>query len=415
MRTTVAIAVLGLVLVTAGAVIVSSDENPHGKLAWDCADCHSTAAWNRLADSLAFDHNETGFRLDGAHQGVSCQSCHQELIFSHVGTACADCHADHHLGQLGSNCQSCHITRDWQPQTDLLNQHADRGFPLTGVHAVADCDACHRTGDRREFVGTPTECEACHRADLARAVDPDHTALAFDSDCRRCHHAAFGSWERTTYQHPASFPLTGAHATIRCGACHSETFAGTPTGCYDCHSDDYAATGEPNHVLSGFSTACADCHTTSAWQPATFDHSQTAFPLDGRHVGVNCSACHQTAYAGTPTDCYACHKSDYDATASPSHAAALFPTTCVDCHSTAGWVPANWDHDAQYFPIYSGAHNDRWSDCAECHTTPGNFASFDCTACHAHNQTDMDAKHSAVQDYQYLSSACYSCHPTGRH
>jgi hypothetical protein len=318
------------------------------------------------------------------------------------------------MGLLGTQCQNCHITRDWRPQADLLLHHAERGFPLTGVHAIADCDACHRFGERQEFTGTPADCESCHRSDLARAVDPDHSVLAFTTDCQRCHHAALGNWAHTTYEHPGSFPLTGAHARLDCSGCHTQTFSGTPTDCYGCHSSDYQAAADPNHAQAGFSIDCRGCHSTSAWEPATFDHGLTSFPLEGRHVSATCNACHQTTYAGTPTDCYACHQTDYNATSDPNHLSANFPTTCEDCHMASGWSPASWDHDGQYFPVYSGAHKDRWNSCNECHTVASDFSAFDCTACHEHNKADMDNKHKEVQNYQYLSSACYDCHPRGR-
>ncbi|MEW6410934.1 MAG: hypothetical protein AB1483_00515 [Candidatus Zixiibacteriota bacterium] len=407
------IAAVGVAIVVAAGLLHGASTDPHGKLAWDCVSCHTTESWHRLAEDMKFSHAETGFRLLGAHKKVACRSCHKDLRFSNIGTACADCHVDHHMGQLGTDCQSCHIVRDWGPQTNLLSQHAERGFPLTGVHAIADCDACHRNEDRQEFTDTPTECISCHRNDLEAAVSPDHNALAFNTDCQRCHSAAFGSWTVTTYAHPAVFPLTGAHANLECTACHQQTFVGTPTDCIGCHDADFRATADPDHEAAGFSTDCVLCHTTTAWTPASFDHAKTAFPLDGQHAVVDCVACHQTGYAGTPTDCYACHQNDYEATSDPSHIAAHFPTNCESCHSASGWTPADWDHDAQYFPIYSGTHREKWQDCSECHTIPTDFSSFDCTNCHEHNQTDMDAKHTEVTNYQYLSSACYSCHPTG--
>lgn len=466
--------------------MVSSQDNPHGNLAWECADCHTTKSWKHLADAMKFEHKETGFRLEGSHQSVACGSCHGELVFSHVGTACADCHSDHHQGQLGNECQNCHVTRNWEPQTDLLIQHADRGFPLTGVHAVADCEACHATGGREEFAGTPTECEVCHASDLAGATNPDHSGLAFSTDCQRCHHAAFGSWERTTFEHPHSFPLTGAHLSVECrechttdfaaaqpdcyschtaaynsttepnhvladfstdcqachttiawvpsdfdhaltafplegrhvgvncGACHQTSYAGTSTDCYSCHQSDFEGTSDPGHLASAFPTSCETCHTVAGWEPATFDHALTSFPLEGRHVGVNCNACHQSGYSGTPTACYACHQPDYEGTNDPNHLAASFPTTCENCHTAAGWEPANWDHDAEYFPIFSGPHRNEWGNCSECHTVSTSFAVFDCTNCHEHRQSEMDDKHSDVNNYEFSSSACYTCHPNGR-
>jgi len=392
----------------------SPDDNPHGNISQDCQDCHTATSWKHLASPMKFDHDETGFRLDGSHSKAECAGCHKELVFSHVGTACADCHADHHLGQFGNNCQSCHTARDWQPRRDLIEMHIEKGFPLTGVHAVADCESCHRNSDRQEFAGTPTDCESCHMEALARATDPDHKQAGFPSDCQMCHRAGFGSWNQTTYVHPASFPLTGQHKNIDCSQCHGNDFTGTSTGCYDCHQAEYTSTTNPNHVQSSFAITCQDCHNTTAWIPGSFDHNQTTFPLTGRHVGISCMSCHATQFAGTRSNCYACHQTDYDNTTDPDHLAAAFSTDCASCHSTLGWSGTSWNHDASYFPIYSGAHRDKWNTCNECHTTPSDFSAFDCTSCHAHNQTEMNDKHSGVNNYQYLSTACYNCHPDGR-
>ncbi len=469
----------------AGTEFPRPGQNPHGEIKWDCQDCHTADSWEKLRQDIKFDHTRTGFNLLGAHQKVLCASCHKDPVFNRVGTACLDCHTDHHQGRLGNDCSECHTTRDWGPQQELLMRHAERGFPLTGVHAVADCESCHRGHDRGEYVGTPTACEACHAGELARVEDPDHTQTAFQTDCQNCHHAAFGSWSRTTYEHPGTFPLTGAHLSIPCGACHTGGFTGTPTRCFDCHATEYAATDDPDHETGDFSTECQLCHTTTAWEPAsfdhnttgftlmgahqslaciachqtvyagtpstcigchqsdydgtndpdhaaaqfstdcenchsqtawepaTFDHNTTGFSLLGAHQSLNCLACHQTVYAGTPSTCIGCHQSDYDGTTDPNHAAAQFPVDCEGCHTMNAWEPADWDHDGMYFPIYSGAHRDEWNTCGECHTISSDYSLFDCTACHEHNQTDMDDKHNEVNNYQYVSTACYTCHPQG--
>ncbi|MDH4351390.1 MAG: hypothetical protein OEW56_09610, partial [Gemmatimonadota bacterium] len=70
------------------------------------------------------------------------------------------------------------------------------------------------------------------------------------------------------------------------------------------------------------------------------------------------------------------------------------------------------DHDAQYFPIYSGAHRGRWQDCQTCHIQPDNFQVFSCLSCHAQGETD--SHHRGESGYRYESSACYQCHPNGR-
>jgi len=392
----------------------SPDDNPHGKISQDCQDCHTSKSWKHLASPMKFDHDKTGFRLDGSHAQAECAGCHKDLVFSHVGTACADCHADHHMGQLGSDCQNCHTNRDWQSRKDIIDLHIQRGFPLTGVHAVADCESCHRNSDREEFTGTPTDCQSCHKDALATTTNPNHVLAGFTTDCENCHRAGLGSWTEAIYQHTAAFPLTGGHRSAECSQCHTNTFAGTSNACYDCHRSDYEATARPNHLASGFSTDCADCHSTMNWVSANFDHRQTAFPLTGAHIGVPCMACHATQFAGTPTNCYACHQADYDGATNPNHLAVGFSTDCASCHNSIAWNTTAWNHDALYFPINSGVHNNKWNLCSDCHTVSTNFAVFECINCHAHNLTQMNDKHSAVPNYQYLSTACYNCHPNGR-
>jgi hypothetical protein len=167
-------------------------------------------------------------------------------------------------------------------------------------------------------------------------------------------------------------------------------------------------------VLAAFSTNCTTCHNTTAWQPSTYNHSVTGFPLTGLHVGVRCLTCHATQYHGTSTDCYSCHASAYNSTTNPVHSSAHFPTTCQTCHTTSGWTPANWNHDTQFFPIYSGSHQGKWTNCTDCHTVSTDYSVFECINCHAHSKTSTDSDHRGVNNYQYNSAACYNCHPRGR-
>ena len=69
------------------------------------------------------------------------------------------------------------------------------------------------------------------------------------------------------------------------------------------------------------------------------DHS--AYPLTGKHVVVDCEACHTDGvYVDTPTECEDCHQ------AAPSD---LYPDhfegECEDCHTAVGWVPLEFDHE----------------------------------------------------------------------
>jgi hypothetical protein len=250
----------------------------------------------------------------------------------------------------------------------------------------------------------------CHQADYNTAAN--HTAQSYPINCEMCHNSI--SWNQTTFNHQnTSFPLTGSHITTDCQSCHTSGYTGTSTNCYACHTTDFNNTTNPNHVAGSYPTTCVDCHSTTAWQPATFDHNTTQFPLTGAHSSTTCQSCHSSGYTNTPTDCYACHTTEYNNTTNPNHIAANFPTTCVDCHSTTAWEPATFDHDNQYFPIYSGSHNGKWNQCSECHTTPNNYSLFSCIDCHEHNRIDTDRDHQGVNGYVYNSINCYNCHPDG--
>ena len=49
---------------------------------------------------------------------------------------------------------------------------------------------------------------------------------------------------------------------------------------------------------------------------------------------------------------------------------AYVASQCLSCHPTG--QPATFtQHDALYFPIYSGSHAGTWSACTACHPTAG--------------------------------------------
>jgi len=96
----------------------------------------------------------------------------------------------------------------------------------------------------------------------------------------------------------------------------------------------------------------------------------------------------------------------------PNHITAQFPTDCASCHSENAWEPSTFDHDGQYFAIYSGRHRGEWDQCVDCHTSPSNFTVFSCLDCHEHNnKSEVDSHHSEVRGYAYTSQACLSCQP----
>ncbi|MFQ5598956.1 MAG: hypothetical protein ACE5G2_00220 [Candidatus Krumholzibacteriia bacterium] len=377
-----------------------------------CDHCHnaSSSRW----ESSAFDHAATGFPLTGAHRVLTCESCHKGSSFAAMSADCFSCHQteyaatgnpNHAEAGFPTNCSACHSTTRWEGAS--FNHDVTR-FPLTGAHRAATCTNCHEGG---RYGGTPTDCYTCHQAEYAATANPSHLETGFPTDCAACHTTT--RWEGATFDHAATgFPLVGAHRNAACASCHpGGRYTGTTTDCYACHQDDYAATSNPDHQASNFPTSCMSCHTPNGWSPAEYDHAATGFPLAGAHRNAACASCHPGGrYTGTPTDCYACHESDYARTGNPSHTAAGFPTDCTSCHTPNGWSPANWNHDALYFRIYSGKHRGKWDSCATCHVNASNFGDFTCFQCHKHNQTSTDDNHRDVSGYRYEPRACYDCH-----
>ena len=405
-----------LVLSASGVTAQNNVTSPHGdKLKIACESCHTTSGWNDVP-RFKFNHDQVGYPLLGEHKFAECSSCHKSLIFSEVGIGCADCHTDIHKSELGNQCESCHRPQNWENRRQVFEQHNQTNFPLIGVHANLDCESCHINEQQRQFANLSVECQSCHIADYMGTLSPSHEKAGFDLDCQKCHLPGATAWVPASFDHAnTGFPLVGAHTSVDCAGCHTSGYTRQlPTDCWSCHEPDFTSVDDPNHITNNFDHECTICHNSSVWLPADFNHNNTKFPLTGSHISVNCLECHSSGFENTPTDCFACHEQVYSNTTDPSHQAANFPDKCEDCHSTTAWTPANWDHDSQYFPIYSGEHREEWNVCADCHLNTNDYKQFECIDCHEHNQTDMDNDHSEVNDYTWESQACYTCHPDGR-
>ncbi|HLF64093.1 MAG TPA: hypothetical protein VI603_10080 [Saprospiraceae bacterium] len=376
-----------------------------------CLACHPNG------EGEGFNHNLTAFPLTGAHTTTECLSCHA-AGYEGTPTECTACHTpdfeqttnpNHGAIGLSTDCASCHTTEPgWSPAA--FPDH-NTYYVVAGAHVpiANECAQCHN-GD---YSNTPNTCVGCHQADYDQTTDPNHAASLYPTDCIICHNES--AWQPSTFDHALTeFPLTGAHTTLDCASCHTAGYSGTPTECAACHIADFEQTINPNHVVIGLSTDCAMCHTTDPeWDPAGFPVHDDYFALQGAHavIAMECVLCHNGDYMNTPDQCIGCHQNDYDQTLNPSHVSAQFSTDCATCHTENAWVPANFDHDAQYFPIYSGAHEGEWDQCIDCHTNLSNYAEVSCITCHANPETDE--QHDGVPGYVYNSPACLACHPTG--
>lgn len=377
-----------------------------------CLSCHPDG--NTLG---AFNHSLSQFPLTGAHIAAECSDCHVSGFSTSPSVECAACHTnernnasnpDHTAAGFTGACTDCHTTTAWLPAS---YDHGVTGFQLAGAHANVNCSNCHTS----QYQGTEATCQSCHISAYNNAVNPNHLTAGLPQNCSECHSST--AWIPSSFDHASTgFQLSGGHALSACSDCHSGSVTTASGVCTDCHQDDFAAATNPNHTLLGLSSLCSDCHTTNpGWSPASFPVHNNYYILAGAHFNIrnNCVNCHNGNYTNTPNTCYACHTQDYNSATNPNHVSLRFPEDCTDCHGQSSWTPSTFNHDQQYFPIFSGKHRNEWSDCQQCHTNPANFAVFSCVTCHEHNRTDMDNEHSGVNGYQYLSSACFDCHPDG--
>jgi len=390
------------------ALAQETRQSPHGKMSWDCLDCHNTESWENLKPPLKFKHEETGFALVGQHAKAACGVCHRDQRFSYVGTACADCHIDVHRGQLGTTCQNCHAPQNWQNRRDNFELHASRGFPLVGVHAITDCGACHVGQETNEFAGVSQECQICHRSNFESSTNPNHTQAGFSSNCRQCHQPVAASWRVTSFKHSGAFSLRGRHAGTDCAECHITQYRGTSAECNGCHAQDFNATTNPAHTTFGFPTTCEACHNDMGWETAQFDHLQVSqgFALNGAHGAITCVQCHiNNQLQGIPRECYGCHQDDYMATTDPSHSQNNFPQTCLTCHNENAWVPATFDHNLSQFPL-TGAHVS--VACNSCHAGGYQNTPTACYACHQSDYNSVTDPNHVQNNFDHICTVCHT-------
>ena len=137
-----------------------------------CKNCHSVSVWNEIN----FEHNKTGFKLQGKHAILSCRACHfadsdkeePKQQFNWENQMCINCHKDVHFGQFAKNgqtdCERCHVFGNWKPEKF---DHNNARFKLDGKHAGLACAKCHKPDDEltKEYIVYQFEdisCKSCH-------------------------------------------------------------------------------------------------------------------------------------------------------------------------------------------------------------------------------------------------------------
>lgn len=365
-----------------------------------CRDCHkdhrgAMAPLTELGE-YDFPHDAMGYSLEGHGQKgdgtpFECADCHADDVSSFASDSCLACHrqvdiafAESHLLVFGEDCLVCHDGID--AYGDDFD-HNDFSFPLVGKHADLSCSQCHLNARSvGDLQATLQDCYSCH-------YESDPHQFAYGAECQACHTAE--GWTPAHFDHNlASFKLEGKHADAACETCHvNDVYAGIPTDCHSCHQQDDEHGGQ-------FGTQCETCHNPSDWEDATFDHTLSAFKLDGAHAGAACESCHKNGvFKGTPSACVDCH-------AEPASHAGQFGADCSSCHSTSAWKPASYNGPHNFPMDHEGANG----KCQTCH--PDSLTTYTCYGCHEHNPAGIAAEHreEGISDFQ----DCMACHPTGR-
>ncbi len=412
--------------------------------------CGSGLAATSVGNS-SFNHNTTGFALSGAHNRVSCESCHTQGVFRGTPKDCASCHrpggkapgkpANHISTTIA--CDSCHLPSGWTPVyfnhemtqgvvkgqcATCHNNGAVKGKPAAHIRTNSSCDTCHSSKawlpasfNHRE--ATPFNCATCHNGLISVGKPPNHpftlascaachrtTAwlpvikfnhLDIVNNCTRCH----VSGSQTTAP-PA--PLDTLHSNVsnvtRCEACHRTTTdfkSGasfdhrlTTASCASCHNGVAAIGKSTSHIST--TAQCDTCHSsTTTFSGAAFNHATANPPVAGR-----CDTCHGVT-AGVK-----------------AKSTTNIPTTaqCDTCHkNTQNFVPAVMSHSATKGPLSAG-------NCATCHS--GSFVavnalakpvnhvstSAQCDTCHNSTTTFKGAVFDHAAATPPVAGRCDTCH-----
>ncbi len=338
----------------------------------NCAGCHTE---EKFKPAVKFNHDNTNYKLTGAHKKVECRGCHTIATkngkkfqkFNDVEyQSCKSCHEDFHKGKFGNKCSSCHTTASFRRVKNMRSfNHSKTNFPLVGKHKLVDCKTCHK--GNLSFKPKYKLCTDCHSDYHEGEFQDDED----NSDCSACHtEKGFSPSTFTIEKHNnTTFRLTDAHEALPCYTCHRTGdkwhFKIDGKYCVNCHENIHQSSISEKYFSE---KKCENCHNTVTWQNITFNHEQTQFKLTGKHQEQRCSACHFKRdeksnivqhFKDLQPYCSQCHNDVH---------AGQFGSgedeTCNRCHTTENWEPSLFDHNETRFSL-EGAHANL--ECSQCH------------------------------------------------
>lgn len=270
-----------------------------GKFKQACADCHSEYSFKEIKNKTLFNHNLTGYILEGKHKFVDCYNCHKNSCTASLAhNNCYDCHDDYHKGtftkgNVQKDCKGCHSIQGFNVPFYGIEQHKNSQFPLTGAHIATPCIACHKTTNEWLFRNIGHNCVDCHSNIHKNFISAKYYP---QENCEVCHNT--DRWTDVNFNHSkTNFILEGAHKIKTCRDCHYkenkgqqiQVFKTIKNTCNSCHIDIHYQQFEINGA-----TNCTRCHNYTNWKIEKFNHDNTKFKLDGKHQNVACTKCHKT-------------------------------------------------------------------------------------------------------------------------
>ncbi len=294
----------------------------------------------------------------------------------------------------------------------------DLAGPHSRLEGISNCTLCHILGNKV----SNDKCLGCHSEVKERITLRKGYHASSDvngKQCIVCHSDHNGKnfqlvrLDTATFDHNLTgYPLSVPHARKECKDCHNSkyivnqkiktkkfTFIGLGTECLNCHADYHQKT---------LSSSCLDCHNPDSFKPATkFNHSDTRYPLLGKHKNVECVKCHAIETTGGTkfqkfkgivfTSCTDCHKDPHN---------NKFGQNCSQCHSEESFkavkVSKNFDHNKTDFKLVD---KHLAVSCQACHK--GKFTDplkhDRCTDCHADYHKKQFVKGKVTPD-------CSQCH-----
>jgi hypothetical protein len=216
-------------------------------------------------------------------------------------------------------------------------------------------------------------------------------------------------------------PLASPHSSLEgvknCTQCHA-TAQGVPDEkCLNCHKEIAQRIEQRKGYHSRVTGQCISCHgdhkgpdyDITGLSRMAFDHTDTGWPLTGKHEAIDCPKCHtksrknivsgamtqRKTYLGNNSNCKACH-------ADPHKSKKAAFQQCYKCHDTTSWTKrenSNFNHSKDTKFTLDGRHAE--IQCFQCHKVktwqPMNMA---CVACHADPHDGSFGK------------VCQTCHNT---